>query len=294
MPVRVPEDERDHRREHRPLVDVARHEVHQGERRWLHAPRPRDRRNHFREFGEKRRHPLHQEELADPEDRRHGEHRLEERVGGHEQQRAPRGEQPADGRPPAPAGLLAQRPARHRGRVRRLLDGVGRMAREEPEVAAVHRGQHRRVPGAERSFGEDDAEVEQHRDEREHLDRVLALKRDRGEGRPAAAAAGDGVHAVHQGPAEAEQQADRSGEVRDSELGPRRFASRVPCDDRLDREFGRSLKPRQHREGQALGDEELRRFRAPGDEERGREQGRKGPQRGKRGASRRRQGSEYL
>src|SRR5205823_8385154 len=83
--------------------------------------------------------------------------------------------------------------------------------------------------------------------------------------------AGGGEHEVDHRPAQAEQQPDRAGQVGDREVRALRVATRVPGDDRLDRELGQGLEPREDREGEALGDEELRGFRAPGDEKRRRE-----------------------
>jgi len=78
----------------------------------------------------------------------------------------------------------------------------------------------------------------------------------------------------------------------DREVRALRVATRVPGDDRLDRELGQGLEPREDREGEALGDEELRGFRAPGDEKRRRENAGERPQGGQRRGSRRGHKSE--
>ena len=247
-----------------------------------------------------RRHPLHQDELAYTHEPRHCEHRLEKRVRRDVQQRAAAAQQPRNGERPAPAGLTV-RPAGYRGGVRDVLGPARSVAEQEPEVDDVQRKEHHGIDPAQALLEEDHAEVQERRHEPHDLERVLPLEPDRREegrsmlrrsSRPRAT--GDREHEVDHRPPEAEQQADGAGEVRDRQVGPFGLPSGVPRDHGFDGELGQRLQPGQHREGEALGDQELGGFRTPGDEEGRRENGGKRPQRGQRGTSRRGQQSEYL
>ena len=81
-------------------------------------------------------------------------------------------------------------------------------------------------------------------------------------------------------PAEADEKAKAAGEVRDRQVCLRGILPRFPRDHRFDSEFGKRLEPGQDGQGQALGDEKLRGFCAPGDHERRKEDARKRPDRG--------------
>ena len=85
-----------------------------------------------------------------------------------------------------------------------------------------------------------------------------------------------------------------AGEIGDGEVGAARIFARFPRDHRFDRELGERLQPSEQGQRHALRDQELRRFRAPGHEERREQNARERPQGGRRGASRRRQGGDYL
>ena len=105
-------------------------------------------------------------------------------------------------------------------------------------------------------------------------------------------AAEEGKDEIDHRPAEAEQQADRAGEIRDREVRPGGILAGLPGDHGLDGELGEGLQPRKDREGEPLGDEELRRFRAPGHEERGEQDAGERPQRRDGRASRLERGGE--
>ena len=93
----------------------------------------------------------------------------------HDEQRAAHGEEAADRLGPAPSNL-AIRPLGNLWGLREAFRMLGRVASEQPEVARVHRDQDSRVQRGERSLEDDQYEVEQRRQESEHLDRVLRLK----------------------------------------------------------------------------------------------------------------------
>ena len=168
------------------------------------------------------------------------------------------------------------------GHVLDLLVLLGRDAVDEHQVGHVERQQHGRVHQPERALEDDPHEVEERGHQSHDLGRVLLLEVDRG---PAvarvAAAVGVGVDDPDHRPAQAGQEPQRPGEV-----GGHQRDVAIPRDDGFDRELGQHLDPGEQREGESLGDVELRGLRAPGDEEGAQQHGREGPQRLERRLSR--------
>ena len=267
-------DDRDHGRQHRPLVDVGGGHVHERHAGLAAASRPVGRAGELGKLGQERRHPLHEHELGDAERRREPDHAAEERRRGEIEHQAAGGEQPQDpGR--ARAGGQQHDRLRHQSEIRDLLLLARRDAVEHQQVGQVDREQHGGVRAVQRSLDDDPAEVEQRRHQAHHLDRVLPVELDRApEAGLAARAPGQGVDGPDHRPAEAGQQPQRAGEVR----GHQRDVA-LPGDHRLDRELGQHLDPREHRERQPLGDVELSGLGAPRHHERAGEDGRERPQR---------------
>ena len=198
---------------------------------------------------------------------------------------APADEEDARDGPAPPPGPVRQRPAGHGGQVLHLLHVPFARAGRAQERRGRRRTQDENggVDEAERALPPDDGEPEERREEAHHLDRVLVVEPDRDPRLPLLRPAGEeGGHEVDERPAEADEEADRAGEVRDREVDLRRVLPGLPRDDGLDRELGERLEPREDREREPLRDEELRRLGRPGDEERGEQDGGERPERGER------------
>jgi hypothetical protein len=97
----------------------------------------------------------------------------------------------------------------------------------------------------------------------------------------------EGRHEVHERPSQPDEQADGAREIRDREVDAGGILPRLPRDDGLHRELGKSLKPGQDRERQPLRDEELSGLGSPRYEKGGEKDRREGPQRGQRRGFRR-------
>src|SRR3989454_1864504 len=96
-------DDRNHRGEHRPLVDVGRHHVHQGHRRFFRPPRPVHRAELLGKLRQKWRHPLDEQVLRHAEVHGKSQHAVQKRLGREVQEQPAAGEQKGDGQDlPAP------------------------------------------------------------------------------------------------------------------------------------------------------------------------------------------------
>ena len=105
--------------------------------------------------------------------------------------------------------------------------------------------------------------------------------------RAGAPAMDDGGGEINQRPSETGEQAQRAGEIREQKIG-----LLFPGEDGFDGELGQRLHPRENGEGEALRDEKLRGLRAPGNQQRGKQDAGSGPQGGPRTAFRKRRGDQ--
>src|SRR3989442_12324837 len=133
-----------------------------------------------------------------------------------------------------PAGLPVG-PARGGRRVRKRLRLARRVAHQNPEAPDVQRDKPRGIARADALPPQDHQEIEQWRYESHYLDRMFRLELDLRQSFAAAPAAGRSEHEIDHGPAQAEQQPDRSRQIRDREVGALGITSRLPRDDRFDR-----------------------------------------------------------
>src|SRR5256884_9484784 len=87
-------------------------------------------------------------------------------------------EQRADRGGPPPPGLPVG-PARHRGGVGEVLDGMRGAAEQDPEIGDVQAEQHERVDPADAALPQDKHEVDERRYEADELHGGLPLEPDR-------------------------------------------------------------------------------------------------------------------
>ncbi len=183
-------------------------------------------------------------------------------MGGEEQQQPAADEQAGDREDPL-AARQPHDPAHQRWRVLELFRLLGRQAMEQRQISDVETEQDHRVEHPERALDDDPHEVEERRDQADHLGGVLGIEIDAGQ--PTAVllqVPRDGVDDVNGRPAEAGQQPQRAGEI-----GGHERDVALPCDHRLDRELRQHLDPGEQREREPLRDEELGRLGAPRDDE---------------------------